>query len=283
MIKLLSNGMRVLLLAASVLVFLAGFQLSVFTEHTDAYFAWTIQPPLTAAFLGAGYFASFLLEFLASREKEWASPRVAVPAVFTFTTLTLVATLLNFDRFHFSSLDILPRATAWFWLAIYTIVPPAMLGIWVKQSYIKGEDPPRSAPLPKWLRTTLVGQAVVMLAVGVALFVAPNPAALFWPWKLTTLTSQATGAWLIGIGVFALQSALENDFGRIKAGSASFLGFGVLELVALLRYPNNVDWMKASVWFYLVLMISIMLVGLYACLVLIRVGRKVSRRTPSSV
>lgn len=89
-----------------------------------------------------------------------------------------------------------------------------------------------------------------MLAVGVALFVAPNPIALFWPWKLTTLTSQATGAWLIGIGVFALQSSLENDFSRLKAGSAGYLGFGFLQLVALLRYPNNMEWAKASAWFY---------------------------------
>jgi hypothetical protein len=124
MIKPLSPGMRSLLLAASVLVFLAGFQLFVLTEHTDSYFAWTIQPPLTAAFLGASYFASFLLEFLASRETDWDKGRIAVPAVFVFTTLTLIATLLHADRFHFNSPELVARFAAWFWLAIYAVVPP---------------------------------------------------------------------------------------------------------------------------------------------------------------
>jgi len=71
-VRELSLGMRGLLVAASVLVFLAGFQLFILTEQTEHYFARTIQPPLTAAFLGAGYWSSFLLEFLASRERIWA-------------------------------------------------------------------------------------------------------------------------------------------------------------------------------------------------------------------
>ena len=41
--------MRGLLWVAGVLVFLAGVQLLFFTERTATHFAWTIQPPLTAA------------------------------------------------------------------------------------------------------------------------------------------------------------------------------------------------------------------------------------------
>jgi hypothetical protein len=134
----ISAGMRGLLVAASVLVFLAGFQLFILTEQTEHYFAWTIQPPLTAAFLGAGYWSSFLLEFLASRERIWARARVAVPAVFAFTTLTLVATLVHFDRFHFGSSEIFARVAAWFWLMIYLVVPPIMLVLWIRQQRLLG-------------------------------------------------------------------------------------------------------------------------------------------------
>ena len=35
-------------------------------------FAWTIQPPLTAAFLGAGYAAGFVLVVLSLRDPVWA-------------------------------------------------------------------------------------------------------------------------------------------------------------------------------------------------------------------
>ena len=238
----------------------------ILTEHTDSYFAWTIQPFLTAAFLGAGYFSSFLLEFLAARESEWAKGRIAVPAVFIFTTLTLIATVLHADRFHFGSPEPIARFAAWFWLAIYAIVPPAMVAVWIRQWKIRGEDSPRSLALPTSMRIVLSIQAVIMLAVGIGLFLFPNPIASFWPWKLTALTSRAIGAWFIGVGVFAIQSVKENDFGRVKSGLVSYLGLGLLELVALLRYPADIDWTKSNAWIYLLFMLTVFFVGLYGCL-----------------
>src|SRR5713226_10073681 len=126
-VKSLIVPMRWLLYAASALVFLAGLQLTVFTEQTATYFAWTIsQPFLTAAFLGASYWAAVPVEVIAARQSTWATARVAVPAIWLFTTLTLVATLLHFDKFHFSSPIASAQGAAWFWLAIYAGVPVAM-------------------------------------------------------------------------------------------------------------------------------------------------------------
>ena len=97
------KSMRVMLLAASFLVLLSGILLYVLSEQTDKYFAWTINPPLTAAFLGAGYWASFILEFLSAREQSWEKARIAVPAVALFTLLTLIVTLIHLDKFHLNS------------------------------------------------------------------------------------------------------------------------------------------------------------------------------------
>ena len=263
-IEPLTPAMKRILLAASALVFLAGFQLFVLTEHTDLYFAWTIQPPLTAAFLGAGYFASFLLEFLASRENEWCRGRIAVPAVFIFTTLTLVATLLHADRFQFTSVQPFARFAAWFWLAIYGLVPPAMLIAWVRQWRVQGRDSNRTTPLKSVVRTVLGIESIILLVVGVGLFATVNPLVSLWPWKLTPLTSQAVGAWLIGTGVFTFHSVLENDFKRVKAGLVSYAALGFLQLIALARYPTNVDWMRPNVWIYLLFTLSVLLVGIYS-------------------
>lgn len=101
--KTLSKGMRLILLAASILVLSAGVDLTLLTEQTATSFAWTIQSSITAAFLGAGYLASFLLEFLAYQEKTWANARIAVPSVLTFTILTLITTILHLDKFHLTS------------------------------------------------------------------------------------------------------------------------------------------------------------------------------------
>ena len=43
-----TRGMRVLLVVAAVLVFLAGLQLTVFPTRTAEWFSWTIDVPMTA-------------------------------------------------------------------------------------------------------------------------------------------------------------------------------------------------------------------------------------------
>lgn len=102
-IKQTTLGIRVILYAASFLVLSVSLSLFFFPEQTDVYFSWTIKPPLTAVFLGAGYLASFFFEFLSARERVWANARPAVPGVWLFTLLTLIVTLLHLDRFHFHS------------------------------------------------------------------------------------------------------------------------------------------------------------------------------------
>src|SRR3954453_3681477 len=93
--------MRVLLVVFAVLTAMAVVALFVLSGQTDQTFAWTIQPPLTAAFLGAGYAAGFVLVVLALRDPVWAHSRVPVLTILAFVALTLVATLLHIDRFHF--------------------------------------------------------------------------------------------------------------------------------------------------------------------------------------
>jgi hypothetical protein len=50
--------MRVWFLIDTLLVLVTGVQLYLLTGQTERFFAWTIASPLTAAFLGAAYWAS---------------------------------------------------------------------------------------------------------------------------------------------------------------------------------------------------------------------------------
>ena len=259
--RALTAGMRRILLVAGGLVFLAGFQLFVLTEQTEHYFAWTIQPPMTAAFLGAAYWASFALEFLASREKWWDRARIAIPTVLIFTTITLAATLLHIDRFHFTSSEPIAVFAAWFWLAIYALVPPLMLVLLYRQLSVPGEDQTRVRILPIWLRGMLGIHSIILLGVGVPLFLAPQIAGVVWPWKLTPLTARAVAAWLIGLGVGAGQAVYENDFARLRVAMISYTLFGLLEFLALLRYWINVDWTAVQSWLYVAFLASVVLVG----------------------
>jgi hypothetical protein len=263
-VRPMTSSMKGLLLLASLLVLIAGGQLFLLTDYTDRFFAWTVKPPLTAAFLGGGYWAAGVLEFLASREHIWARGRIAVPAVLLFTTLTLVATLLHLERFHLNSPDLITLAATWAWLAIYTAVPVAMLVLLILQHRMPGDDPPRQSVLPFWVRLILGINGAGMLALGSALFLAPEVVSPLWPWTLTALTGRAVGAWLIGLGLAAVRTLWENELSRTQVALVSAGSFGLLELLGVARYPGDVNWSSPSAWVYLLSLVSLAAVGGYA-------------------
>jgi len=263
-VRPLNQWMRWLLYAASGLVFLAGFQLFVLSEQTATTFAWTVNPALTAASLGAAYWAAVPVEFLAARQSSWAKARIAVPAVWAFTTLTLIVTIVHVDRFHFSSPDVTARAAAWLWLGIYAGVPAAMLVAAFMQRRMAGRDPPRETQLPGWLRGLLLVEGTGMAAMGVALFALPGTTLTVWPWTLTALTARAIGAWLLALAIGVFHAVREDDLARIRPLGGGLTAFAILELLALARYPGDMHWDAVGAWVYVLFLASLLPAGLYA-------------------
>jgi hypothetical protein len=260
-------GMRRLLLVAAVLVFLAGVQLYVFTGRTADYFAWTIATPLTAAFLGAAYWGSVVIEAIAARQRRWADARIAVPTVLVFTVLTLVVTLVHLGLFHLGPrFALATRAVTWAWIAIYAVVPVLLAVISVVQWRRGGTDPPRDRPLPRPLAVLIAGQAVVLLVLGATLLVVPLTGARLWPWALTPLTGRAIGAWLFSLGVAAVHSLVERDLGRLRPAAWGYLTIAVLEAVALARYPAPMRWGTAPSVCYLIFLATMVVAGVAALL-----------------
>jgi len=261
-LKPLIPGMRRLLLTAAVLVLLAGIQLFAFTGRTGTFFAWTIANPLSATFLGAAYWAAVALEGLAGRQRLWANARIAVPAVFVFTVLTLATTLMHLGQFHLGSqFGAGTQIVTVAWIAIYVLVPLLMVIIWAVQARAHGVDPPRSAGLPGWIYAVLGGQAVVLLSFGVALIAVPGQAARLWPWTLTPLLAQAVGAWLVSLGVAAGQALLERDARRLRPAAVGYVLLAVLLAIALARYPHLFAWHSAAGIVYLIFLASMLLTG----------------------
>ena len=96
------------------------------------------------------------MELLGSREKLWAGTRITVPAVFLFTSLTLLATLIHLDNFHFGAgFDLITQAGTWVWLLVYASVPIAMVVLLIPQLRVPGDDPPRRLPISGVMRTIL--------------------------------------------------------------------------------------------------------------------------------
>ncbi|MDQ0673114.1 MULTISPECIES: hypothetical protein [Micrococcaceae] len=261
--------MRWLLYVAAFLVFLAGLVLFVFPLRTAEFFAWTVNPPMTAVFLGAAYWSAAGLEVTGARSAGWDSAKLAVWPVFIFTALTLGVTLLHLDRFHLSP-NTAPTAqiATWAWLAIYAMVPVAMLVIsrmQVRSLRSVRESVSAGRPvLPPALRLLLAGIAGVLLLFGVALLAVPTLAAAWWPWTLSELTARAIGAWLVGLGWAAAQGQWSRDLRTVRPVALTSVAFVVLQALALLRYGDALTWQSAPAIGFVTVLLAIGVAGGWA-------------------
>lgn len=254
-------AMRVLLTGAAALVILAGIPLFFFSEQTERYFAWTIQPPLTAAFLGAGYWSVGAAVVMALREREWTRMRVIMPAVTIGVSLILLASLLHLDRFHLNSPIPTARGWAWAWLILYVLLVLSLVAALWQQRRQRERELPRQRELPVWLRYAIAVLGFVLLAIGIALILAPAQAGALWPWMLTPLTGRMTGAWLTAIGIAMLAAARENDYARIYVAAATGIVYAGLQFVNLVRYPGTVEWSRPGAWLYVALLLVLAVVS----------------------
>jgi hypothetical protein len=245
------------------LTLLSTVSLYVLAEETDRLFAWTIMPPLSAAFLGAGYASGFVLVALTRREQVWARARLAYATVCVFVWVTLLVTLLHLDRFHFDAAGGWPRFFAWLWLVVYITVPPWMAALLLAQRRAPGVDPEVTRPMPVGLAAVLVAQGVVLALTGVALVFAPDRVAEWWPWTLTPLVGRAIAAWFLALGFAAGLAVHEKDLSRLRAAAVTYVCFGLLQAGALVRFSGDVEWDRPSAWGYVAILALITISGAY--------------------
>lgn len=249
------RGLRWFYWVAVGLVLSVGVFLFLLSGDTERLFAWTINPPLTAAFLGANYWAAFFLAILSARERVWANARLTFAVSAVFITLTMVATALHLDKFNFDN------PNGWLWSVVYFGIPPLLAVLLFLQLRLPGGDPPRRRPIERWLFPIVVVQLFAALGVGLALFIAPSTADDLWPWPLTPLTSRAVAAWLLALAAGLAATLYERDWRRIRAAVPTFFAMPVLQAVALARYSGTVDWGSTSLWLYLAYLASLLVLG----------------------
>ena len=228
----LHEGVRVLLWAVVLLAMLAGFVLFVFSDRTDHLFAWTIEPPITAAFLGAAYLSASVMAFLSVRTDRWREARAMAVGIATVTPLLLAVTLIHLSKFRLSSF----AGVAW--MVVYvslTVLAPVLIATQVRG--LPNERGPRR-PAETALGLVL---AAGLCTVGAVLMLSPSSASSFWPWRLTTLSAQAIGSWFVAHGLTAGWLVWRGQLLRVRAAAVGYATFGALGLVALLRYRSTLS------------------------------------------
>lgn len=265
----LTPGVRAGLLAIAGVIFLLGLSLFVLPSDTDRLFAWTIDPPLTAAFLGASYWAATALALACAAERDWARARAFAPPYLIAGVVLLWVTLVHIDRFHMDDV------TGWAWLVLYAVFPPAMAALLVRQLRVPGGEPARTAAMPAAATAVFALQGALMAVLGVALVAVPQDAASLWPWPLTPLTGRAVGVFVLAQGVLVLTACRERDWRRVRPAMLQCLLLGALHLIALARFSGTPDWERAPAWIYLGFVASLLLMGAYG-------ATRVRAREPSS-
>jgi hypothetical protein len=249
--------LRLILEVFAGLALIAGALLFIGATRTDRWWSWTIAPPLTAATLGAFYWAAFVLILTAARSRTWAHARPAVYPIAVIALLLLVTTLIHIDRFDLDSLFGI------FWVVVYALVPPLLAWALADQLSSGGEDRRGARQLPKLLRRALVAEGAVLIAAGVLLLIAPGAADDVWPWALSPLTSRAIGSFLFGIGLAALIAAREDDPLTFRGAALAYSALGLLELLALnLHIPDLGDRPLATT-LYAAFWVVVLLTGGY--------------------
>lgn len=262
----LTRELRAVLWLFAGLALVAGFLLFGLAEETDRFFSWTIQPPLTAAFMGAAYWAAFVLIGWTARAATWEVARPTLVPVAAIAVLLLVATLIHLDKFDLDSVF------GWFWLVVYCIVPPA-LAVLVWRQLRRPAGPARPGlPIPPALRALLAAQALVMGAIGVVMFIEPSTAEDLWPWALTPLTARAVSAFLIGFAAAAAYAAADNRAERFAGAAYSYAALGVLELAAAALFSGDFDG-GARTTLYVAFVVTVLAAGVAGSLTVRRAQR----------
>lgn len=221
---------------------------------TASNFAWTIQPEVMAATIGAFYAALTPVMVLAIFVRRWEMARVFVLPGMAFTYAQLVVTLLHWDRFAVGT------GPFNIWFASYLLPPLVFLGCYVWQQR-RAEPMSWPAPLAPWQRWGL-------LALG-ALFTLEAAIGLVWPawftswapWKITPLNARALAGYFLLLGLLMLSMARENDRDRVRLVSPFLILLLPVLAVQLARFPEQVDWRHPRIALAAILLAGVAALG----------------------
>jgi len=62
------------------------------------------------------------------------------------------------------------------------------------------------------------------------------------------------------VGAAFLTIAWENDLARVRIGAIGLLVFAGLQLIAVVRYTNTINWSQAGGWLYVLFLVSMLVV-----------------------
>ncbi len=138
-----------------------------------------------------------------------------------------------------------------------------MVVLWLRQRTAPGVDPPRTHPIPMWLRVLVGLQAVLLLVVGTRLYLAPAHVVVVVAVAVDPAHRRAPSAPGRSASAWRRAHALwEHDARRVRPAAMAYVVFAVLETISVLRYTDVGDWSSIAGVIYLVFIASSAVTGL---------------------
>lgn len=226
-------------------------------DQSGERFAWRIDPPVMAAYVGAGYIGGAYLFVHVLFGRSWHRVAAGFPAVTAFTVSMLLVTWLHWNRY---SLDHLPFQL---WFGLYLVTPILVPALWVLNrrrdpGTAQGCDP----SVPGAVRALVGAFGAGLGLMVVAGFVDPRLLMSFWPWPLTDLTGHLLAGWGALLAVSNVYVAFEPRWSAWRVGVQSIALWHVLYLMAAIMHPEDftrglLNWHVLSVTVILIAMLCL--------------------------
>lgn len=212
-------------LVVPVLV-LAWVILYFFPQLSGTRFAWEIQPPMTAVFMGAGYIGGAWLFLQVVIGRRWHHVAAGFLPVTTFTWAMLLVTALHWSRFDLRHFPFL------LWLGLYVVTPFLVPWMWWRN---RGADPGIPAPgekmVPALARWSLRLLGWLLLAFALVGFLRSEWLISIWVWQLSPLTARVLSGWFGLLGTGGVVIANDRRWSAWRVGMQS-IGFWHLLVLA---------------------------------------------------
>lgn len=227
---------------------IAGIIFLIFPRHTESLNTLHNYSNLSAGFIGAGCLGGALYFGLITTGiyKFWAQIRSGLRAGFA-----LQLSLLSVIATHYNQLSTTTFVYAlWAFLCLGIL---SVLGIGVYKSWNKPVPPTNT---PYWLAYCqgLLGLAFVI--IGSAMLIMPTHIMSVWPWRMTLISTQTIGSWVIMSGVLGLSLAFEK---RIESWMPTTYAQLIATLLLIISLALSFEELYAGIpmWIYVATLMGI--------------------------
>lgn len=248
---------RVYLAAVGFLAVTVGFWSYFDPSQSAKGLPWTL-PPLCATFLGSMYLSGAVYAALCILSRRWDEIELFMPQCALWTGGLAIVSLFYIPAFDFSR-----NQTQLWWLAYIAYPLIALAFLWIHRLE-RGVPSSNNSFLPYQIKLYLRAQAVVMIALGLALLSAPQFIQSVWAWQTGVMMLQLYSMPLIAYGVGCWLMTRGRTWLEIRNALMALAIFFGAEFFASIRFFNLLDGLAFAValWLGWLAVTTIVLVAL---------------------